>query len=469
MTLEGTNTYVVGAGPAYVIDPGPADEAHIEAVRAAGEERGGIAGVLLTHSHADHSAGVPMLGAPLLFGEVGAGDETSGEPGAERGLERPRRVDPGRVGPFEVLPTPGHATDHVCFLLGRVGFCGDLVLGHGLELRPARRRLAGRLPRLPGAPARARPGAALPRPRPLDRGPGGEDRRVPRAPPDARAQAAGRAGEGGAIAGAAAGPGLGRRARELRPAAAVVMRAHLEKLEAEGRLPPGLARLSVRRSRATAARRAECLELATVSAGGLAKRFGLAGAAFTALAGTTAAGLWHQLFRRPLPRVKGSLRLNGLEQAVEIGRDRWGVPHIRAKTRQRRVGCGRALVGALGALLASACGSSFVPPDGGSLAAYLDSLERLRALDLELLCPGHGPWIDRSGGEDRRVPRAPADARAQAARRARGRRALAGAAARRGLGRRARELLRPAAAVVMQAHLEKLEAEGRLPQRTSRD
>ena len=80
-------------------------------------------------------------------------------------------------------------------------------------------------------------------------------------------------------------------------------------------------------------RRAECLELAAVSAGGLAKRFGLAGAAFTALAGTTAAGLWHQFFRRPLPRVKGSLRLNGLEQAVEIGRDRWGVPHIRAKTR----------------------------------------------------------------------------------------------------------------------------------------
>ena len=70
-----------------------------------------------------------------------------------------------------------------------------------------------------------------------------------------------------------------------------------------------------------------------MTAGGLAKRFGLAGAAFTALAGTTVAGLWYQLFRRPLPRVKGRLRLDGLEQAVEIGRDRWGVPHIHAKTR----------------------------------------------------------------------------------------------------------------------------------------
>ncbi len=118
-----------------MIDPGPADEAHLEAVRAAAEDRGGIAGVLLTHSHADHSAAVPMLGAPLLFGEVGAGDETSGEPGAGRPGRR-SAVDPGRVGPFEVLPTPGHATDHVCFLLGRVGFCGDLVLGHGSTFVP---------------------------------------------------------------------------------------------------------------------------------------------------------------------------------------------------------------------------------------------------------------------------------------------------------------------------------------------
>ena len=43
-------------------------EAHIEAVRAAGEERGGIAGVLLTHSHADHTAGVEMLGAEVAAG-----------------------------------------------------------------------------------------------------------------------------------------------------------------------------------------------------------------------------------------------------------------------------------------------------------------------------------------------------------------------------------------------------------------
>ena len=53
----------------------------------------------------------------------------------------------------------------------------------------------------------------------------------------------------------------------------------------------------------------------------------------TALSGAAAcatAGLWYQLFRRPLPRTKGRLRLTGLDGTVEIRRDRWGVPHIRA-------------------------------------------------------------------------------------------------------------------------------------------
>jgi penicillin amidase len=64
----------------------------------------------------------------------------------------------------------------------------------------------------------------------------------------------------------------------------------------------------------------------------IAKRAALAGGAFWALAGTTTAGLWYQLFRRPLPRTSGRLRLAGIEGRVEISRDRWGVPHIRAET-----------------------------------------------------------------------------------------------------------------------------------------
>ena len=79
-----------------------------------------------------------------------------------------------------------------------------------------------------------------------------------------------------------------------------------------------------------------------MSAGGLAKRFGLAGAAFAALAGTTAAGLWHQLFRRPLPRTRDACGSTGSSRPVEIRRDRWGVPHIRAADAATTCGSRRA-------------------------------------------------------------------------------------------------------------------------------
>ena len=57
MTLAGTNTYLYGSEPCAVIDPGPDDEGHLDAVRAAAEERGGIGLVLLTHGHGDHAGG----------------------------------------------------------------------------------------------------------------------------------------------------------------------------------------------------------------------------------------------------------------------------------------------------------------------------------------------------------------------------------------------------------------------------
>ena len=64
------------------------------------------------------------------------------------------------------------------------------------------------------------------------------------------------------------------------------------------------------------------------------KRAAIGSAAFGTLAGGTAAGLWYQLFRRPLPRTRGRLRAMGLSAAVDIRRDRWGVPHIRARSRR---------------------------------------------------------------------------------------------------------------------------------------
>jgi glyoxylase-like metal-dependent hydrolase (beta-lactamase superfamily II) len=241
MTLEGTNTYVVGSNPAYVIDPGPVEESHLDAVRAVAEDRGGVAGVLLTHSHADHSAGVPMLDAPLLFGEVGGGDETSGNPGAEwPSVGSGVAIEPERVGPFETLPTPGHATDHVCFLLGEVGFCGDLVLGRGSSFVPpdggSLAAYLDSLERLRAADLELLcPGHGPYIDDPATKVSEYLEHRLMR---ERRLLAELEQGERS-------------RARllglvwddvpeVLRPAAAVVMQAHLEKLEAEGRLPDGL-------------------------------------------------------------------------------------------------------------------------------------------------------------------------------------------------------------------------------------
>jgi glyoxylase-like metal-dependent hydrolase (beta-lactamase superfamily II) len=114
MTLSGTNTYLYGSNPCTVIDPGPDDAGHIDAVRAAGEKRGGVGLVLLTHSHGDHAAGAERLGAEVVL--PAGGEEHGG---------------------LRALATPGHAADHVCFLTDDgVCFSGDLVLGAGSTFVP---------------------------------------------------------------------------------------------------------------------------------------------------------------------------------------------------------------------------------------------------------------------------------------------------------------------------------------------
>lgn len=211
MTLGGTNTYVVGREPAYVIDPGPEDEGHVEAIRAEAERRGGLGGVLLTHSHADHSAAAGALDAEII-----------------------------PSGPFQSIPTPGHSEDHVCFLWDRVCFSGDLILGEGSTFVPpdggslsaylgSLRRIAeldmelicpGHGPYVtdPAAKVNEYIEHRLERERrllrALDRGERSRERLLAEAWDDVP--------------------------EELRPAAAVVMEAHLQKLEADGRLPADL-------------------------------------------------------------------------------------------------------------------------------------------------------------------------------------------------------------------------------------
>ena len=114
MTLEGTNTYLYGSGPCVVIDPGPDDAGHLNAVRTAAEDRGGIGLVLLTHGHGDHSEGAGRLEAEVVLPEEG--EEHGG---------------------LRAIATPGHAPDHVCLMTDDgVCFSGDLVLGSGSTFVP---------------------------------------------------------------------------------------------------------------------------------------------------------------------------------------------------------------------------------------------------------------------------------------------------------------------------------------------
>lgn len=129
-TGPGTNTYLVGIDEVAVIDPGPDDKGHVSAIVGASmKER--VRWVVLTHTHPDHAPATARLvkatGAEVVaFGKhrdkdsdvvpdrvIGEGDTLEG---TEFGLE--------------VLHTPGHAPNHLCFLLEeeRVLFTGDTVL-----------------------------------------------------------------------------------------------------------------------------------------------------------------------------------------------------------------------------------------------------------------------------------------------------------------------------------------------------
>ena len=247
MTLEGTNTYVVDG---YVIDPGPDDAEHLERVReAAGGE---IAGVLLTHGHSDHSAGIEALGAPLLWGQATRESEMEAMRRALESGSVEARVDfvpdtatnptqTGEVGPFTVVATPGHAADHVCFVLGDVCFCGDLILGSGSSIVPPAAGGGSLADYMRSLETVGGLGATLLAP---GHGPWVTD------PAAKIAEYVGHRRERERRLRAALDRGQRSRAallaevwddvpEQLRPAAAIAMQAHLEKLEAEGQLDAG--------------------------------------------------------------------------------------------------------------------------------------------------------------------------------------------------------------------------------------
>jgi glyoxylase-like metal-dependent hydrolase (beta-lactamase superfamily II) len=135
-TLSGTNTWLVGRDPAFVVDPGPALPAHVDAVVAEGDRRGGIGGVAVTHDHADH---IGALTALL--------DRTGSPPVAGHGQDYDVTLIEGRTfGPLRAIATPGHSPDHLSFVAGRACFTGDAVLGEGsVFVSPGPGALAGYL------------------------------------------------------------------------------------------------------------------------------------------------------------------------------------------------------------------------------------------------------------------------------------------------------------------------------------
>jgi len=136
MTLDGTNTYLVGApgsGQAVVVDPGPDDATHLAAVEQALAARGArCAGVLVTHHHGDHAEAAVPWGA--RFGSpVGAARSDVAGPGG-RVLAAGERLRLAGTA-IDVVPTPGHTADHLAFRLesGAV-LVGDHVLGRGTSV-----------------------------------------------------------------------------------------------------------------------------------------------------------------------------------------------------------------------------------------------------------------------------------------------------------------------------------------------
>ena len=140
-TYTGTQTWLVGAGDELaVIDPGPADEEHIDAIlRAAGYSA--ITAILITHTHRDHSpgsrplkarTGAPIMGcAPLVLEDNG--------PRADAAFDRDYDPDhvmqdgevvTGEGWTLEAVATPGHTSNHLCFALRETKalFTGDHVM-----------------------------------------------------------------------------------------------------------------------------------------------------------------------------------------------------------------------------------------------------------------------------------------------------------------------------------------------------
>lgn len=145
-TYKGTNTYLLGEGrEAFLIDPGPADAAHLDAILTALQGRK-LTHIVVTHTHHDHVDGLDALrertGALTAgFGRTVANPgRTKASPAGGEYVETDFKPDivlkdgdrlEGSDFALQALHTPGHAPDHLCFALEgtRLFFSGDHVMG----------------------------------------------------------------------------------------------------------------------------------------------------------------------------------------------------------------------------------------------------------------------------------------------------------------------------------------------------
>jgi glyoxylase-like metal-dependent hydrolase (beta-lactamase superfamily II) len=231
-TLSGTNTWIVGSDPAWLVDPGPDLPEHAAAVIAEVERRGGLGGVALTHDHSDHSGAVAMVRERFPHAPVAA---------ARGEVDRLLR-DGSAFGPLEAVRTPGHAPDHLAFVVGSAALTGDAVLGQGsVFIAPDPGALTRYLEAL-GELRRRHLSVLLPGHGPLVSDPAAKlDEYVAH-----RLERECRLVQGLDAGARTVGEMLDAAWDDvpelLRPAATVTLAAHLDKLQAEGRLPGGVER-----------------------------------------------------------------------------------------------------------------------------------------------------------------------------------------------------------------------------------
>jgi glyoxylase-like metal-dependent hydrolase (beta-lactamase superfamily II) len=120
-TLSGTNSWIVGHGPGWLVDPGPDIEEHVAALATELRQRGGLGGIALTHDHGDHAEALASIRRRFPTAPVAG----------MRGNVDVQLGEGSKFGPLIAVPTPGHSPDHIALVCERAAFTGDAVLGEG--------------------------------------------------------------------------------------------------------------------------------------------------------------------------------------------------------------------------------------------------------------------------------------------------------------------------------------------------